>query len=87
MSSRMKVTFRDSNGQTGVISEALEVDYAGEWIGEVEDCIDRVVEDLGGDDGESPADELDHLIVDLPEAAPIVEVQRTDDTGRYVGSG
>lgn len=73
------VVFRDADGREGYISEGLEVDYPGKWDEEVEACVARIEDEHSSGSGASPNRAVyNHLLIDLPEVAPIVEVERVD---------
>lgn len=74
------IHFRDRHGKSGVITDSLEVRYDGAWQSEVEECLRRVRAESGTDgaDEEDPS-VYTRLVLILPEDAPIVEIERTDD--------
>lgn len=67
-----RVVFRDIKGHQGSITDELTVNYQGRWEGEVEDCLEQIAEDY------APGEVYDHIVVDLPENAPINSVERVD---------
>lgn len=67
-----RFTFRDVHGRTGQISAGLDVDYRGQWEREVRTTVERIAD-------ERPTHEVDdHIVLELPEAAPIDDVERVD---------
>lgn len=67
-----RVIFRDTHGKRGSITEELTVKYQGRWEGQIEECIERI-------DEEYAAEEVcDHIVVELPEKAPVDDVERVD---------
>jgi len=74
----MPLTFQDAHGNRGTVTDALEVEYAGDWADDVESCVARVVDDRDADGGRRPRNVHSELVVELPDAAPVVEVERTD---------
>lgn len=67
-----RFTFRDVHGRTGWISSGLDVDYRGQWKGEIESTVERIAD-------ERPTDEVyDHIVLELPEETPIDDVERVD---------
>lgn len=74
------IRFRDPEGRTGQISESLEVAYAGEWEEEVEEGLRRI-EAADTPDGRSEhlMEVYTRIVLELPEVAPIVEIERIDD--------
>ncbi len=53
------------------------VDYHGEWNEAVEACVRRIEAEHGSGAGEAfDADVSDELLIELPEEAPIVEIER-----------
>lgn len=76
----VELRFKDPDGRTGRISETLEIDYDGEWEEEVTRGLERIKAEAGPDDPDDPLHEVYTLIVlELPDEAPIIEVERTDD--------
>lgn len=76
----VELRFTDPDGRTGRISETLEIDYEGEWEEEVTSGLERIAADAGAEGPEDPLHEVYTLIVlELPDEAPIIEVERTDD--------
>ena len=75
----MKLSFRDYNGRTGEVTETLDVQYNGNWEEDVEECVGSVEDDLSPGRDTGPAeDPYTRLVIELPEEAPIVEVEQTD---------
>lgn len=67
-----RVVFRDLTGQQGSITEGLAVNYEGRWEGEIKECLDRITEDYESDEM------FNHIVVELPERAPVYRVERAD---------
>lgn len=67
-----RVVFRDITGQQGSITEGLAVNYQGRWEGEIEECLEQIAEDYESEEI------LNHIVVELPEKAPVYRVERTD---------
>lgn len=75
----MRLSFRDTNGTTGTVTETLEVNYNGKWEADVEECVRTVENGLCPTQDASLSDDpYTRLVVELPEEAPIVEVEQTD---------
>lgn len=71
------VFFRDAEDRPGRVTEDLVVDYHGEWNEAVEACVRRIEAEHGSGAGEAfDADVSDELLIELPEEAPIVEIER-----------
>lgn len=67
-----RILFRDIQGHQGTITDELDVNYQGRWEGKIEDCIERI-------DAHYPPEEVyNHLVVELPDEAPIDGVERVD---------
>lgn len=74
----MRVTFEDRDGRRGEVTEGLEVRYAGRWRSAVTDCVERLRRERSADlDGKPIHGEL---VVELPEEAPIVEIECVDES-------
>ena len=74
------IRFEDPHGRTGHISASLDVDYAGQWREEVDEVVRRIeAETTEGARGEASPDLYSRLVLELPEVAPIVAVERTDE--------
>lgn len=67
-----RVVFRDLKGHKGSISDEVELTYQGRWEGEIEECLEQIAEE------HDLEDLYDHIVVELPERAPIESVERTD---------
>lgn len=73
----MRLSFEDAHGETGVVTDDLAVEYAGEWEPQVRACVDRVEREQRGQySGDPTVDVYSQLIIDLPRVVPIVEVER-----------
>jgi hypothetical protein len=73
------LSFRDTHGQHGRVTDSLDVEYSGDWREDVEECVRDVAEDVTTDHGSGRGDDpFNRLILELPEEAPIVEVVQTD---------
>lgn len=74
-----QISFRDIRGHRGFITEDLEVEYSGSWRQSVTRCVDRVRREVDHVDGDGATGDLfDHLIIEMPEQAPIVAVEREE---------
>ena len=74
-----RVVFRDIKGQQGSITDGMTVNYRGRWEGRIEECLEQIAE-------EHASEELyDHIVVELPEKAPVYTVERVDMDGREHG--
>ena len=75
-----RVVFRDITGQQGSITDELAVHYQGRWEGEIEEGLEQIAEDYDSEEM------YNHLVVELPEKAPVYRVERVDinsqDDGR-----
>lgn len=67
----MALRFKDRRGHYGVVSDTLDIDYSGHWTQEVRDVV-REAKDA------SLEDPMAHLIIELGENAPLIEVSRDD---------
>lgn len=77
----MTLSFEDTDGRSGRVTETFEVVYAGPWKADVEACVRRIENDHRGDEPDRQADDpYTRLILELPEEAPVVEVERLDTT-------
>ena len=77
----MTLSFRDTDGQRGRVTDSLDVEYSGDWREDVEECVQDVEEAVDSGGGSEPTDDLyTRLVLELPEEAPIVEVEQTDRT-------
>ena len=75
----MTVSFRDTHGHRGRVTDDLDVEYSGDWREDVEECVQDVEEDVSTGDGSRRGDDFhNRLILELPEEAPIVEAEQTD---------
>lgn len=75
----MRLSFEDHNGATGEVTESLDVEYSGNWKEDVEECVRTVESDLSPGPDTGPAeDPYTRLVLELPEEAPIVEIEQTD---------
>lgn len=75
-----KLSFKDSRGQRGQITESLEVEYTGEWEEEVSQGLRHIAPE--SNPGDCPRDNeqvFNQIVLELPKKAPIIEVERTDD--------
>lgn len=72
----MHVEFRDKDGVKGRISEALEVEYYGRFSNEVETFVSGLEEFCEEDRAFDGEDVMTHVVLELPEYAPIIEVER-----------
>lgn len=65
-----RVIFRDIQGKKGSITDELTVKYQGRWEGEIKECIEQIKEE------HTPEEVYDHIVVELPEEAPVDGVER-----------
>lgn len=72
----MRVVFEDLDGRRGEVSEDLVVHYDGRWRSAVTDCVERLRSERAGTPGDKPIHV--ELVVELPEEAPIVEIECVD---------
>lgn len=73
------LSFKDYNGTTGKVTETLDVEYNGKWKQDVEECVQIVENDTSPGHETSPSDDpYTRLVLELPEEAPIVEVEQND---------
>lgn len=72
----MPIEFRDTDGVKGWISEALEVEYYGRFTDEIEKFVSGLEEFCDEDRAFDGEDVMTHVVLELPENAPVVEVQR-----------
>lgn len=76
-----RLSFRDIHGQCGFVTGDLEVEYSGRWKPSVARCVDQVSDDVASADGDDGTGDLfDQLIIEIPEQAPIVAVEREEAT-------
>lgn len=74
-----RLSFRDIHGQRGFVTDDLEVEYSGSWEPTVSRCVDRVCDEVAAANGTgATGDLLDRLIIEMPERAPIVAVEREE---------
>lgn len=72
--------FTDTRGREGEISESLEVEYDGQWRQEVAAELRRIAAEAQQDDPEDPpTDVYTRIVLELPDEAPVKEVERTDN--------
>ena len=73
----MTLVFEDAAGDEGIITSSLEVGYAGRWEEDVRLCVERVEDDhrTGGDPSQK-GEIFTTLVIELPENAPIITVER-----------
>lgn len=65
------LSFEDANGRRGKVTETLEIDYSGPWKEDIEETVQKVETDCKDDP-------YTRLILELPEEAPIVEIEQVD---------
>lgn len=63
--------FVDTEGVEGEITDSLQVDYTGHWQRDIEDFTMSLESNYDGN-----FDVSTHRLLELPDVAPIVEVQR-----------
>lgn len=75
-----QIQFTDTRGQSGEITESLEVEYDGEWRQEVAEELRRIAAETQRDDPDDPpTDVYTRIVLELPDEAPVREVERTDN--------
>lgn len=74
-----RVVFRDLTGQQGSITEGLAVNYQGRWEGEIKECLEEIAQDYESEEM------FNHIVVELPEKAPVYRVERADANPRDDG--
>lgn len=77
------VVFTDINGQEGVITDQLDVTYSGDWEAVVkawtaERGTEWLASESDGADGRTPRLVLNLVMLELPDIAPIVAVERRE---------
>lgn len=72
----MAVEFTDKDGMNGRISGSLEVEYYGRYRHEIEAFVSGLEDLCGEDRGFDGEDVMTHILLELPEAAPVIEVER-----------
>lgn len=72
----MPIEFRDRDGVKGWISDALEVEYYGRFNDEIVKFVSGVDEFCEEDRAFDGEDAMTHVLLELPENAPVVEVAR-----------
>lgn len=78
--STVRLSLKDAHGDTGTITEDLEVEYTGAWKQQVKECLEQAENEVRSTEGEfRVVDVFTLLVIDLPDAAPIVEVERIED--------
>lgn len=79
----MTLTFRDVDGAEGTVTDELEVEYSGAWKHEITEFVERLVgEESHHDSWFEGYNEMTHLLIELPEVAHVVEVERDDIASR-----
>lgn len=75
----MVLKFQDEHGQAGEVAADLTMDYDGYWKDEINRCLNQLVADLDAEDGTADTDAIIHeLLIELPERAPITQVERRE---------
>lgn len=72
----MIVRFEDRAGETGEVTEELDVEYDGGWEAEVRECVDEVETDFRTDGDVATEAALGELVVELPAESAVVRVER-----------
>lgn len=76
---RMTLYFQDAYGKRGRISDSLDVSYTGYWEEEVTGFVEGMRDDGSiEDEGCAGLDEVNDLLIELPEEFPIREISRVD---------
>lgn len=74
-----RIVFRDPTGQQGSITDELTVNYQGQWEGEIKECLEEIAEEHASEKV------YDHIVIELPEKAPVYSVERVDINPRDEG--
>jgi hypothetical protein len=72
----MIVTFEDADGETGRVTDDLDVEYDGQWEEQVRDHVADVEERYRNGDELLGEDALSTLVTELPEAPLVVAAER-----------
>jgi hypothetical protein len=72
----MIVTFEDADGETGRVTDDLDVEYDGQWDEQVRDRVADVEERYRNGDELLGEDALSTLVTELPEAPLVVAAER-----------
>ena len=72
----MIVTFEDADGETGRVTDDLDVEYDGQWEEQVRDRVADVEERYRNGDELLGEDALSTLVTELPEAPLVVAAER-----------
>lgn len=73
----MGIHFTDMKGREGTISDALQVEYEGMWSEEIEEYVMEVEREVGSEDRSFKGNNImSHLVMVLPEVAPIIEAEQ-----------
>lgn len=73
----MGIHFTDVKGREGAINDSLKVDYEGTWSEEIEEYVTELEGDVCSEDRAFDGHNvMSHLVMELPEVAPIIEVEQ-----------
>lgn len=72
----MPIEFKDRDGMKGRISESLDVEYYGRFSPEIEKFVSRVEGFCDEDRAFDGENVMTHILLELPEIAPIVAIER-----------
>lgn len=79
------VAFTDADGVKGYVTKNLEVEYQGRWVDEVRESIEEIRDEHCSRNAEGSVEDVgSSLVIGLPEAAPIIEVERLDKSNPRV---
>lgn len=76
----MPIEFKDKDGIYGRISDALEVEYYGRFSSKIEKFVTGLEDFSDGDQAFQDEDVMTHIMLELPDTAPVMEVQRAENT-------
>lgn len=72
----MAIEFKDVDRVYGRITDSLEVEYSGRFSSKIEEFVSGL-DDFSNDDREfEDEDVMMHIILELPEIIPVVDVRR-----------
>lgn len=72
----MAIEFKDGDRVYGRITDSLEVEYSGRFSSKIEEFVSGL-DDFSNDDRKFEDEDLMmHIILELPEIIPVVDVRR-----------
>lgn len=72
----MAIEFKDGDRVYGRITDSLEVEYSGRFSSKIEEFVSGL-DDFSNDDRKfEDEDVMMHIILELPEIIPVVDVRR-----------